>query len=280
MVSFKSALDRAKKASTARNIETMRAEWLMLDLFHWSKSDLIMHLNDEMNTKQAHDYEIALDRMLDGEPIQYIVGNQSFYGEIFKVNKHCLIPRPETEEVMLHFFKLLKHNDKVVDIGTGSGNIPIMLKKMDNSLNVYATDISESALAVARENAQLHGVDIQFIYGDALKPLMDNGIKVNGLISNPPYIDEADAAFMEDTVIEYEPHSALFAKDKGYKVYYDILKKLPEVLLPEAQVVFEIGFNQGPTLKEKICKMYPELKVNIVKDINNNDRIISFKWHD
>lgn len=280
MVSFKSVLDRAKLECSEQNIETTRVEWLMMDMFQWSRAALIVHLNDEMTTEQLQRFDIAKARMLKGEPIQYIVGYQSFYGENFKVNRHCLIPRPETEEVMLHFSQSLKHGDTIVDIGTGSGNIPIMLKKIDTSLIVYATDISEEALTVAKENAQQHQVEIEFLKGDALKPLIAQGVKVNGLISNPPYIDQADATFMEDTVLSYEPHSALFANDQGYRVYNDILADLPKVLLPGAQVVFEIGYNQGPTLKDKIQTMYPELMVSIVQDINHNDRIISFKWHD
>ncbi|RIN51191.1 peptide chain release factor N(5)-glutamine methyltransferase, partial [Staphylococcus simulans] len=103
-------------------------------------------------------------------------------------------------------------------------------------------------------------------------------IKVNGLISNPPYIDDKEAVMMEDTVLKYEPHSALFAADNGYKVYDAILDQLPEVLLPNAKVVFEIGFAQGTKLKEKIITKYPTLDVQIIKDINNNDRIVAFVW--
>lgn len=280
MVSFKSALDRAKSECIEQNIETTRIEWLMMDLFQWTKVDFIVHMNDEMTTVQSQQFDVAKSRMLNGEPIQYIVGYQSFYGERFKVNNDCLIPRPETEEVMLHFLEKLNHDDTIVDIGTGSGNIPIMLKKLNTSLKIYATDISNKALLVAKENARQHQVDIKFLEGDALQPLIEQGIKVNGLISNPPYIDRADAAFMEDTVLSYEPHSALFANDHGYRVYHDILANLPKVLKPNAQVVFEIGYNQGEILKNKIQTMYPDLMVSIVQDINNNDRIISFKWHD
>ncbi|RIP32903.1 peptide chain release factor N(5)-glutamine methyltransferase [Staphylococcus gallinarum] len=280
MVSFKSALDCAKSECIELNIETTRIEWLMMDLFQWTKVDFIVHMNDEMTSAQSQQFDVAKSRMLNGEPIQYIVGYQSFYGERFKVNNDCLIPRPETEEVMLHFLEKLNRDDTIVDIGTGSGNIPIMLKKLNTSLKIYATDISNKALLVAKENARQHQVDIKFLEGDALQPLIEQGIKVNGLISNPPYIDRADATFMEDTVLSYEPHSALFANDHGYRVYHDILANLPKVLKPNAQVVFEIGYNQGEILKNKIQTMYPDLMVSIVQDINNNDRIISFKWHD
>ncbi|WP_214307238.1 peptide chain release factor N(5)-glutamine methyltransferase [Staphylococcus pseudoxylosus] len=278
MVNYKTILSDAKEKCVERHIETARAEWLMLDLFDWSKADYLMHMNDEITVSHLKMFDEAEHRMLNGEPIQYITGKQTFYGEVFNVNKNCLIPRPETEEVMLHFYHQLEKGDTVVDVGTGSGNIPIVLKKLDSTFNVYATDLYQNALTVAKANAEHHQVEVKFLHGDGLTPLIEQGIKVNGLISNPPYIDSEEAEMMEDTVLKYEPHSALFAADNGYKVYDTILNRLPEVLLPNAKVVFEIGFAQGPKLKEKIIAKYPTLDVQIIKDINNNDRIIAFVW--
>lgn len=267
MVNYKTRLTNAKKKCIELDIETTRAEWLMLDLLQWSKADYLMYKDEVMSDIHLKLYDDAEVRMLKGEPIQYIVGSQSFYGETFKVTEDCLIPRPETEEVMLHFYHEIHSNDTIVDIGTGSGNIPIILKKMNRSLTVYATDLYDTALAVAQENALNHQVDIHFLQGDALAPLIEQGIKVNGLISNPPYIDDSEAALMDDTVLKYEPHSALFAEDNGYKVYDAILNQLPEVLLPNAKVVFEIGYKQGQTLKQKIQSKYPSLDVQIIKEI-------------
>ncbi|MEK4561336.1 peptide chain release factor N(5)-glutamine methyltransferase [Staphylococcus sp. FSL K6-3157] len=278
MVNYKTRLSNAKMKCIELDIETTRAEWLMLDLLQWSKADYLMHKDEVMSDIHLELYNDAEVRMLKGEPIQYIVGSQSFYGETFKVTEDCLIPRPETEEVMLHFYNEIHSDDTIVDIGTGSGNIPIILKKMNRSLTVYATDLYDTVLAVAQENALSHQVVINFLQGDALAPLIERGIKVNGLISNPPYIDDSEAVLMDDTVLKYEPHSALFAEDNGYKVYDAILTQLPKVLLPNAKVVFEIGYKQGQTLKQKIQSKYPSLDVQIIKDINNNDRIISFEW--
>ena len=139
-------------------------------------------------------------------------------------------PRPETEEVMLHFLNQCHHQDTVADIGTGSGAIAITLKLLKPDLNVLATDLYEDTLNVARNNATLHQQEIQFLQGDALKPLIDNNIKVDGLISNPPYIDECEARDMDDTVLKYEPHHALFAENEGYAIYEGILKDLPQVM--------------------------------------------------
>lgn len=111
---------------------------------------------------------------------------------------------------------------------------------MDPSLEVYATDLYTSALSVAKANAKMHQVEIRFLLGDTLMPLIEHGIKVNGLISNPPYIDDNDALIMDNTVLNYEPHTALFAKNNGYDIYDKIIDQLREVLLPNAKVVFEI----------------------------------------
>lgn len=149
---------------------------------------------------------------------------------------------------------------------------------MNQYLDVLATDLYDAALSVAKDNAQYHDVDITFLQGDALNPLIEKNIKVNGLISNPPYIADSEKTLMEDTVLRYEPTSALFAENNGFQVYDKILEQLPDVLLPNAIVVFEIGYKQGLTLKKKIEEKYPAVCVQIIKDINNNDRIISFKW--
>ena len=111
-----------------------------------------------------------------------------------------------------------------------------------------------------------------------MKPLIKRNIKLDGLISNPPYINFDDKDDMVDTVVKYEPHVALFAKNKGYAIYEAILDDLPKVLNDNAYVTFEIGYNQGERLKEIILNKYPNITVNVIKDINGIDRIVSFKW--
>lgn len=149
---------------------------------------------------------------------------------------------------------------------------------MEPSLDVYATDLYDSALSVAKTNATSHQVEINFLQGDTLMPLIERGIKVNGLISNPPYIDDKDVVQMDESVLNYEPHSALFAENNGYAVYDKILEHLPDVLLPNAKVVFEIGYNQGQAIKQRIVTKFPTIDVQVIKDINHNDRTISFVW--
>ena len=278
MVNYKDKLQEAIQLTLDKGYEQTRAEWLLLDLFKWSRTDYLIHREEQMSQADLAKFDLALHRMLSGEPIQYIVGFQSFYGYNFEVDNNCLIPRPETEEVMLHFLNQCHHQDTVADIGTGSGAIAITLKLLKPDLNVLATDLYEDTLNVARNNATLHQQEIQFLQGDALKPLIDNNIKVDGLISNPPYIDECEARDMDDTVLKYEPHHALFAENEGYAIYEGILKDLPQVMKEQGHVVFEIGYNQGNQLTALINSIYPDKLVKVIRDINGNERIVSFKW--
>lgn len=278
MVNYKEELDKAIQLTLAKGYEQTRAEWLFLDIFHWSRTDYVVHMYDEMPKSEVMKFNLALQRMLLGEPIQYIVGFQSFFGRQFEVNTNCLIPRPETEEVMLYFLKRLNSYDTIADIGTGSGALAITLKKENETLDIYATDIVLETLHLAQANAEKLEADIHFLQGDALQPLIKEGIKLNGLISNPPYIAESDKAMMDTTVIKYEPHQALFAEDDGYAIYASILEDLPLVMLPDSLIVFEIGYNQGKTLQQMINRRYPDKQVEIIQDINGLDRIVSFRW--
>lgn len=278
MVNYKTALETAQQQAQQQGFEASRAEWLLLDCLHWNRTQLIMHLNDEMPESHVKMYEQAVERMLKGEPIQYIVGFQSFYGETFEVTPDCLIPRPETEEVMLYFLEQLNEGERVVDIGTGSGVLPIMLKRLMPSLDVYATDLYQAPLEVAKRNAGHHQIEIQWLKGDVLTPLIERNIKVDGLISNPPYISQNERDVMDQSVIDYEPSQALFAENEGYAIYEKILQQLPQVLNAGAHVVFEIGYHQADYLKQFIQNLYPTIPVNVVKDMNGNDRILAFQW--
>ena len=257
MVNYKEKFAEAKTIAVNEGFESTRAEWLFLDVFGWSKTDYLIHKDEQMSLTSINKLDKALDRMITGEPIQYIVGFQSFYGYQYKVNQHCLIPRPETEEVMLHFLELCKKTDTIADIGTGSGAIAITLKLLQPELNVIATDLYEDALNVAKQNASHYHQNIQFLRGNALKPLIENDIKLDGLISNPPYIGHSE---------------------NGFAIYESILEDLPFVMKQGGHVVFEIGYSQGDILKRMIQDLYPEKEVEIFKDINGNQRIISIIW--
>lgn len=217
---------------------------------------------------------------LKGIPIQHLIGYAPFYGEEFAVNEHVLIPRFETEELVEYaaaYIQSIVNREEltIVDVGTGSGVIGITLKQLFPEISVCATDISSQALDVAKQNACQLGVDVQFLQGNFLMPLLQQGIKPDILISNPPYIDYNESDLLEDTVKNFDPDIALFAADKGLSAYRTILEQaatIPQSIL--RAMFFEIGASQGRAVCEMIQAEFPEGKVEIKKDLAGKDRIV------
>lgn len=215
----------------------------------------------------------AIKRFENGEPVQYVVGNVDFYGYVLNVNKDVLIPRRETEELVEEVMKRSKsfNNPTIIDVGTGSGAIAISLSKELNC-HVYASDISNKALKVAKENAIKNNANITFLQGDMLKPFIDNKIKVDIIVSNPPYIKENEE--IENIVKNNEPHLALYAKNNGLEFYESILKDANKMLKDKYLIAFEIGKTQGNDIKLLAYKYLGDVKVEIKKDLSLNDRFV------
>lgn len=277
-MNYKEWRQQAEQQMVVKGYESNAIQWFMMDTLQWSRTSLILNEMTpiaESTLKQLND---GLSQLLTGMPVQYVVGQSEFYGRQFKVNSDVLIPRPETEEVVHYFLTQLAAAKVVADIGVGSGAIAITLKAERPELRVIATDISFQALAVARENAQRLQRDITFLQGNALQPLIDQDVRLDGLISNPPYIGEHERTLMDNSVIQYEPHVALFATQEGYQVYAAILRDLPHVMQDGAPVVFEIGFQQGAQLTRMMQQLYPHITPEVINDINGHARIFHFKW--
>ena len=213
----------------------------------------------------------GLNRLKNGEPVQYIVGNVDFYGNKILVNKDVLIPRFETEGLIENVIEYLDDSKKldIIDLGTGSGCIAITLKKIFDC-NIDAVDISNKALDVAKENALINNVSINFIEGDMIESLKG---EYDLIISNPPYI-AYDEEIM-DLVKNNEPHIALYAEDKGMYYYKEIIKKANAHLKKDGILAFEIGCNQGKVLKEYALNYFD--KVIVKKDLYNKDRYLFIK---
>ncbi len=211
----------------------------------------------------------AIKRLNNGEPVQYIVGNVDFYGNIINVDRRVLIPRFETEGLVEIALNYLTNSDlDVVDLGTGSGCIAITIKKQLPNINMDAVDISVDALSVAKKNAKMNNVDINFIVGDMLKPLNK---KYDCIISNPPYI-AYDEDIM-DIVKNNEPNNALYADNNGLYYYEEILKNCKDYLKNKYFIFFEIGYNQAEKIKDMALK-YLNCNVEIKKDLQGFDRYV------
>ena len=214
----------------------------------------------------------AINRLNNGEPVQYIVGNVDFYNYNFIVNKNVLIPRFETEELVEQTIKktkeFFKNKVDILDIGTGSGAIAITIKKELDS-NVTATDISKEALTVAKENAQKNNAEINFVNTDIYKGI---STKFDIVISNPPYISYDEE--IEEIVKNNEPNLALYAENNGLYFYEEILKNIKSILKDKYLICFEIGETQFQSIKEFKDKYLPESKIELKKDMQGRDRMV------
>lgn len=212
----------------------------------------------------------GIEKLKKGFPVQYIIGNVDFYGNIMKVNKDVLIPRFETEGLVEKTYNYLKNKKdlEIVDIGTGSGCIAITLKKLLNC-KMDAVDISERALDVASENAKANKVEINFYLGDLLTPLTR---KYDCIISNPPYIAENEKIM--DIVKNNEPALALYASNNGLSFYEKIIKNSYRYLKDEGLLAFEIGHQQANKIKDITYKFLPKAKIIVEKDLSLKDRYI------
>lgn len=224
------------------------------------------NLNDEY-------YQKAKQQLETGQPIQYIIGNVNFYGNIINVNKSVLIPRFETELLVDKSIKKIKkifNNNKVeiLDLGTGSGCIAITLKKELNA-NISALDISKEVLEVAKTNAINNNVDITFINED-MTTYKEK--KYDIIISNPPYI-KYDEEIM-DIVKDNEPHLALYAKDNGLYFYKKIIDNIPYITKDKYLVCFEIGYTQATDIVKYAQNHLKNINITIEKDYSNKDRFI------
>lgn len=213
----------------------------------------------------------AIKRLNNGEPVQYIVGNVDFYKSNFIVNKNVLIPRFETEELVLNTINFIKEyfdKPKVLDIGTGSGAIAISIKKDIDSI-VFATDISKEALEVAKENAKRNNVDVNFVNTNIYDGINE---KFDVVISNPPYIRYDEE--IDEIVKNNEPHIALYADNNGLYFYEEILKNIKNILNDKYLIAFEIGKDQAEEINKLKDKYLPESNIILKKDLEGRDRMI------
>lgn len=218
----------------------------------------------------------VLGRLKKEEPIQYILGDTEFYGLPFKVNKNVLIPRPETEELVSWVLEDINNKEDkitIIDIGTGSGCIPISIKKNLNNATVFALDISKDAIMVAKENALTNEVNITFINEDALQ-IKDLKLKLDVIISNPPYVRELEKKEIQKNVLNNEPHLALFVSDNNPLIFYNKIADLALKNLTERGVLyFEINQYLGVETKNMLLeKGFTD--VTLKKDLFGNDRMI------
>ncbi|MGG2075493.1 peptide chain release factor N(5)-glutamine methyltransferase [Lysinibacillus irui] len=285
MMTYKNVMEALEWASSFlvdNGREQTAARIVMQHVLGTSYSEVMLHLQDELTAEQQETFKALLEEHVSGRPVQYCVGSEEFYGRSFLVDESVLIPRPETEELVLGTInrlpKLFQHQTlKLADIGTGSGAIAISMKLECPELTVIATDLSEDALATAQKNAQRLEADIDFRLGDLTAPLA--GEKFDIVLSNPPYIAFDEAQEMSSVVLEHEPHSALFAEEDGLILYRKLAEQLPFYMNSPALIGLEIGYTQGEKVAKFFQDNFPQATVSIEKDINGKPRMIFCEIH-
>jgi release factor glutamine methyltransferase len=232
------------------------AETLLLHVTGANKAWLLTHGDDKLTDEQAQRYAVLLDRRFQGEPIQYITGEAEFFGIPFRVTPDVLIPRPETEHLVeqaIAFARDFQH-PRIVDIGAGSGAIAITLAYHLPQARITSVDISEKALAIAKENAAHNQVTdrIRFLHGDLLTPVERERFDL--VVSNPPYVPEVDRDTLSVEVRDYEPSLALFAGTDGLDIYRRLIPAAHEVLLSGGSLLMEIGYGQSDAIRALLAE--------------------------
>lgn len=266
----------SKERIKEKNLDESVINLLLEAVLGMSHQEILINNILELDEEEKCQYFSFLNRYLDNkEPLQYILGYTYFYKRKFFVNKNVLIPRFETEELVYNALKIInQYNYKdIIDVGSGSGNIAITLKKEKEDLNVIGVDISSEALIMSKQNALLLDADVKFYHSDLLSYLLENNLKVDMIISNPPYIDINDDE-VDEIVKNNEPHLALYAKDNGLYNYKKIIDDSLKVLNKNGSLIFEIGYKQGYDLVKYINDNHPYFDYKIIQDIDKKDRIL------
>lgn len=249
------------------------------------RAQLFSRMQEMMPMETQSSFIFNVHKHVAGIPVQYLMGKEEFYGRSFFVSEEVLIPRPETEELVVGVLdRVNKHfgngfgsdGEKlsVVDVGTGSGAIAITLALENKRLNVHATDIAGESLEVAMDNAEALGAEVSFLQGDLLLPFIEQNIKVDVVVSNPPYIPQKEYEGLSTVVKDFEPYRALVGGVSGLEFYERFMDELPKVLKERAIVAFEVGMGQGEDVKALLEKTFPQSTVEVVLDINGKDRMV------
>ncbi len=287
MTSVKQALNKFKDQLAAL-YDVREAESLgiitLTDVTGFSSAKLKAFPDGELTKEQSGSIGKILTELKTGKPIQYILGHAEFYGLPFKVNSSVLIPRPETEELVYWIISSIGSSKlpvgNILDIGTGSGCIAVTLKKNLPEFNVSAMDISINALLIAKENADLNEVDINFIDQDILAPLRaPTATRYNVIVSNPPYVTIQDKTQMHRNVTDFEPHTALFVPENDPLIFYKAIADFAtENLESGGLLFFEINESYGEQIVD-LLESKSFINIELRKDMSGRNRTVkaSFK---
>ncbi|MFC4769439.1 peptide chain release factor N(5)-glutamine methyltransferase [Effusibacillus consociatus] len=281
---IREALQKASLQFGERGIQNPRlhAEVLLQHLFGWTKAKLLAEDREPFPVDKFDLFQSWIERRLSGEPLQYIVGVQEFYGRDFHVNRSVLIPRPETEILIEEVLKRREwwstsaRSPLIADIGTGSGAIAITLALEWPEAEICTVDLSPDAIRVAQDNARRLGADVRFLQGDLTEPLLQNHLRLDVLVSNPPYIPSKDIEALAIEVRGHEPHLALDGGEDGLEPYRRITEVLSRLMREEGPTLvgFEVGIQQAHDVAGMIERNWTGAQTEIIKDLQGIDRVV------
>jgi len=254
------------------------AKMLLADLMDVNSLELLTILDSEVPIDIEKEYKYRVDELRKGRPIQYIIGNVNFCGNILEINENVLIPRFETEQLVVNTIEKINElwpNQVIdlIDLGTGSGAIGLSIKKRLPYINVTLLDISSKALEVAKKNANNLNLNVEYILNDMLDNITN---KYDVIISNPPYIKKDEE--IEEIVKNNEPHLALYAGEDGLDCYRKILSHVKENINNKYLIAFEIGDTQKEDLFKLASEYLNDYNIECLRDFSNRDRMI-FIWN-
>ena len=246
---------------------------LMAFVLNQTKEWVTANIEGEVDEENYKKFVELKNARIQGTPLQYILGEQYFMGLRFLVNKDVLIPRPDTEVLVYEVLELVKNYSgkvKILDLCTGSGCIAISLAKNVKNAEVFASDISEKALAVAEKNSKLNETDVKFLKSDLFENIEGKNFDI--IVSNPPYIASCDMDSLSKEVLK-EPHDALDGGADGLDFYRKISENALNYLSKNGMIAFEIGYNQAEGIFD-ILQKFKYNNIRLVKDYSGNDRVV------
>lgn len=261
-----------------KGIESPRlnAQLLLAEILNCKSLDLYLKFDQPLKENEINKYRELIGRRGQFEPLQYITGKAEFFGLTFQVNKKVLIPRPETELMVEAVIERFKDSDgkKILEIGTGSGNIAVTLAKFLKKCSVTSVDVSEEILSLARANAERNCAEanISFVNAD-IKNYSTNGVLFDLLVSNPPYVSLSDFSETQREIHEYEPTNAVTDFSDGLTFYKLISSKLCKILKPRGSVYLEVGKGQANQVA-KLLESNGISEIGFIKDYQQIDRIV------
>jgi release factor glutamine methyltransferase len=282
-VTIAETIQKAAGRLAAHKVPNARldAELLLCHALGRDRAWLLIHMQDALDDRGLRIFEQAVDRRSVREPLQYIIGTQEFWGLPFKVTPDVLIPRPETEFVVEAALKAISGilAPVIIDLCTGSGCIAISIAKDVAQARIFATDRSDAALDIARQNARQNSVAerVRFLEGDLFSPLEEMDLRkgVDVIVANPPYIRNEELPTLQPEVRDFEPEMALIAGPEGTEVAERIIRQAPDYLRAGGSLIMEMGLGQTDALR-KIAKETAKYgSVEIVKDLAGIDRVIA-----